>query len=384
MTSHVNKFASKHAGLILMSVSAAAFICLAVLMSMAGSGQANSAPVQTDLQSVEVMPVSLQSQYLQQHSAVGRIESQQQAVIGFELAGTLARLLVDEGEAVEAGQLLAELDTARIQAQLQETDAAVLRARADARLALLSEQRIAALVKDGLESQQRLDEARESTAAAQAFVSETLARQQRIKVMLEQSSLIAPFDGMVLARFTDKGAVVNPGQAVFELTANQQLEARIALSADDAFDLNVSQRYQLQHGNGQLEARLKSVAKRRRLDTRTIDAMFALEAKTEEVLPGDLVVLKFDRTVAESGSWVPNQALTNGARGLWNVFTVVGEQQQRIQLRSVQVLYTDGVQSYVSGALQQGDLLVINGTQRLVPEQLVNARVTTKSDVVRK
>lgn len=357
------------------------FLGLSSLMIAAGAGQVATPPVNAKLHDVQVMALEMLPGYQQRRLAYGRVEVNQQASVGFELGGTLMAFSVDEGDSFHAGDVLATMDTQRLRARKAELQAALKRSEADARLAQLSEKRVVQLVRDKLESEQRLDEAREATQAAFATVTEMQARVASLDVDLQKSTLIAPFDGAVISRPVDIGTVVAVGQAVLVIQQTAQLEARIALAANDAMALTLGDRYTLLTDSGQVQARLKSVAPQRRLDTRTVDALFALDPNAQHVLPGDLLAVEYYSEIGEPGSWVPRQALNSGVRGLWNLYTVSGQGEQKIAAKAVEVLYTEDDRVFVRGALKKGELLVVSGTQRLVPDQLVQAKLTDATDV---
>ena len=266
---------------------------------------------------------------------------------------------------------------------MREVDAALERAKADARLAGLSEKRVVELVKKKLESPQRLDEARERTVAAKALVSEVEAKRDSLVVELNKSVLVAPFDAEVISRPVDPGTVVAAGQPVFVLRELGNLDARIALSADDAFDLQIGMDYPLRSRNGLLKGQLKSIAKQRQLNTRTVDVMFALDASQDHLLPGDMIEFSFETQVPEQGTWVPRSALSSGVRGLWTVFVVEQGQPQKLAAKTVELLYAEEARAYIRGPLNPGELLVVNGTQRLVPNQMVKVTVVDNSQLVR-
>ena len=163
----------------------------------------------------------MQTSYWQRSLATGRVEASQQAQLGFELSGTLDQTSVDEGGWVEQGQVLARLDRSRLNARMHELKASLERAKADARLAKLSESRVKDLVLKKLESPQRLDETRESTLAAAALVTEIRARIDSLKVELNKSDILAPFAGYVVERWVDKGTVVTAGPNPYSPCSNR-------------------------------------------------------------------------------------------------------------------------------------------------------------------
>ena len=325
---------------------------------------------------VSVQEVALQSSYTKSRKVYGLVEPTTQANLGFELAGVVAELLVKEGDVVTKGQALAKLDILRLQAQKEEVAAALKRAKADATLAQISSERVAELVSAKLESSQRLDEANANLDAANALVNEVSARSERITVEVEKSTLRAPFDGQIVSQLLDEGTVVNSGDTLFSLLAQSQLEARIGLPTQTPLALKIGQSYSLAFNELEIESTLVSISQQRNRATRAIDAIFTIDeagADSAFMMPGDIVSLSVDVTIQKSGTWVPTSALGNGVRGLWTLFVVSEvDSEQHIQPRSVQVEYVKGDRAYVSGAIKDGEKLVINGIQRLTPNQVVS------------
>lgn len=350
------------------------FAALCLLMIASGSANTQAADDIDLTQQVDVIAVTIESQYMQDKVATGRVESQLRANIGFELAGTLDVVPVDEGQSVAKGDVLAKLDVARLEAQSKELEAALSRAKSQQRLAKLSEDRVVDLVARELESPQRLDEVREATITAQAQVDEILAKIDSLDVLLQKSALLAPFDAVVIGRPVDPGTVVSAGQPIMTLFSQNTVEARVSLSADDAFTLQVGDVEQLHHGGHQADAVVKSIGNQRNLVTRTVDVIFELSAGSQSLLPGDLVSFTYQKPIQKQGTWVPNLALSSGTRGLWNVYVVTKDNRSEVQARAVEVLYTNGQNAFVTGALRDGDLLVVDGTHRVVTGQTVIPR----------
>ncbi|MEP1447951.1 MAG: efflux RND transporter periplasmic adaptor subunit [Paraglaciecola sp.] len=349
-----------------------ALLALVSLMKASGSGQTQVAPTDIKKPLVNVMPVQWHEQYVQKHLVVGRVEAPQTAEVGFDLSGSVVNIVVNEGQRVTQGQIMAELDTQRLNAQMTELSAILSRAKSDANLAKLSLKRVIELVDKKLESAQRLDEATESVNAANAFIDEVLARIQRLQVDISKTKLRAPFDGSVVSRLVDLGAVVATGQTLFTLQQNTQLEARFALSAAYADKLVVDQIVEVSSSSTQLLGKIKSIAQQRRVDTRTVDVIVSLTQPNLTILPGDLLNFEMKTSINAEGFWVPRKALVSGVRGLWSLFTVnaTGNELQ-LQAKLVEMLHVDEEQAFVRGALKESDLLVSDGVHRLVPGQKV-------------
>ena len=74
--------------------------------------------------------------------------------------------------------------------------------------------------------------------------------------------------------------------------------------------------------------------------------------------------------IDDQGFWIPLTGLIDGLRGVWNVF-VIGEDNQ-VERRSVQVLFANNQQAYVTGAISEGEQVIESGLHRLVPGQTVS------------
>ena len=349
-----------------------ALTALVLLMTASGNGQSEQTPTEAKKLLVNVMPIEWHGQYKQKRLIVGRAEAPQTAALGFDLSGAVVDILVDEGQSVVAGQILAKLDGQRLKAQMSELSAMLNRAKSEANLMELSLKRVVELVDKKLESVQRLDESRESVNAAKAFVDEILARQQTLLVEIGKTTLLAPFDGSVVNRLVDKGTVVGVGQALFDLQQNGQLEVRFALSADDVNKFTLDQVMTLSTQTKHIMGKIKSIAQQRRLDTRTVDIIVSLTEQHLSILPGDLLHIDISSDIKAQGFWVPRKALVSSVRGLWSLFTVEqidGEQQLVVKL--VEVVHADDRKAFVRGALKEEVLVVIEGVHRLVPGQKV-------------
>jgi hypothetical protein len=96
---------------------------------------------------------------------------------------------------------------------------------------------------------------------------------------------------------------------------------------------------------------------------------------TAKVSPREIARFKVIQNVATEGYWLPITALVKGDRGLWACYAVIDENgNSKVERRLIEVLETNGKKVLVRGTIQAGDTIVIDGTQRLVPNQLVSKR----------
>ena len=361
----------------LLAMSGVSMFLLTVLMLFSGEQSVNAfSNAQTMVlqnANVEVHSIQIQSAYQKQQKVYGLVESASQVDVGFELSGSINELMVLEGAFVKQGQVLASLDLKRLNAQKAQLNASLNRAKADAEISQLSVNRVKELVKVKLDSTQNLDQANARLKAANAVVKEVEASLQALDVEIQKSKLVAPFDGQVLRQLQDLGAVVNAGQAVFTLVANTQLEARFGLPTHTAFGIKVGQLFTIDANEMPINGRVQSIAQQRNRAMRTIDAVFSLETDNKPYLmTGDIVSISVSNQVEKKGAWVPVSSLANGVRGLWTLY--VAEQAQGgylVKSRTVAVEYLDDDRAYITGAISDGDRVIVNGLQRLTPNQII-------------
>lgn len=363
----------KRANIKLISIICLFSVILMALMIMAGQSNSLASDDKSKLilenTNVRVMPVHLQNHYMRQRTIYGQVQSERIIDIGFELNGRISEVQIEEGLDFEKDQILATLDLARLDAQESELKAALEQAQADAKLALLSQQRVIDLVNKGLESNQRKDEAKAQYDAALARFNQVAAQLDSIAVEKQKHILTAPFSGQVLEHYLEVGSTVAQGQSVFKLIDHTALQAKFGLPFTIANQLTNAQDLAIEFNGQIIKSSLISVERNRNLATRTVDALFALEANPF-VINGDLVTLRASLPYKKTGAWVPLSALKGGPRGLWNVY-VVALNSNKIEPRLVNTEYIVGDKAFVSGAIIDSENIIVDGLHRLVSNQQV-------------
>jgi RND family efflux transporter MFP subunit len=143
----------------------------------------------------------------------GRLDAWSRAPLYARVSGYLRRWTVDIGATVKAGQLIAEIDTPDLDQQLLQARADLASATSVANLAAASARRWQSLVARDAVSRQEADEKSADAVTRQAVASSAQANLDRLVATKEFARIVAPFDGVVTARSTDIGALVNAGAA---------------------------------------------------------------------------------------------------------------------------------------------------------------------------
>src|SRR5262249_31572167 len=147
----------------------------------------------------------------------GTIQPFTDAAIYARTNGYLNKRYADLGSRVRKGALLAEIDTPEIDQQLQQSRADLGTAEANARLAKTTAEPYQELIKSESVSRQDLDNAVGAYDARRAEVESARANVKRLEQMQGFSKIYAPFDGVITARNTDVGALIDAGNSPKEL-----------------------------------------------------------------------------------------------------------------------------------------------------------------------
>ena len=325
---------------------------------------------------VDAQSLVAQQSYHYEVNYIGRVEAVLRSNIGFEVSGTLQQVFKDAGDTVAAGDLLARLDTERLQAQRQEAEALVVTAQENINLAKRTLSRIEPAERLNAVSPQQGDEARSDLAIAQAALTAAEASLVRIEVDLKKSELRAPFSGVILERNTDTGTIVQPGLSVFDMQQLDTLDIRVGIPATAVTQLEQKESVAVKISNDQfINAQWIALLPTRGAQ-RTQDLLLRLPTEGHRLIPGDTIHVPLNYHVEQPGYWIPVSALKEGRRGLWSLFIVTqgalnsgNEMSQIAERRSIEVLYTNGNKAYVRGAISDGEQVVVSGVHKLVPGQ---------------
>lgn len=153
--------------------------------------------------------------------------------------GYLQRWYFDIGARVKKGQLLAEIDTPEIDQQLQQARADYETAQANLQLARTTSDRWQFLVKSGSVSKQETDQAVSNLAAMKAAADASAANVRRLEQLQSFEKVYAPFDGVVTARNTDVGDLIDAGvstqpKQLFHMAAISELRVYVPVPEVDA------------------------------------------------------------------------------------------------------------------------------------------------------
>jgi len=306
-----------------------------------------------------------------------------------QVGGIIKSRLFTEGGYVKQGQSLYQIDPAPFQAQYASAQAAVAQAKAGLTTARLKAERYAELVKINAVSKQDNDDAQAALAQAEASVAAANAAQQTAGINLEYTKVIAPISGRIGKSSVTPGALVTASQAtelakiqnidqvyldinqsVNELTALKQAAASGTIGEAGTADVELI----LQDGTvyplkGKLQ--FSDVSVDESTGTVTLRALFP--NPNGVLLPGMYAKARIVSGVIGNGILVPQPAVTRDPKG--NATVMVVTKDNKAAVRPIQVAQTVGDKWLVTGGLQPGERVIVEGLQKIRPDAPVKPAV---------
>ena len=352
-------------------------VLLAVTLAGCGARTAEVAPAATP---VLVMTVNGGSDVnATQRRLPGFIASRYQADMGFQVPGRIGERLVEIGASVKRGQPLLRLQSADYVQGLSAAEDQLQAARIDAQQTNTEASRFASLVKSGAvsEADQQGQQARADAARARLQLAERQATVARNR--LAYTTLTAPFDGVVTSLRAEVGQVVGEGLPVVQIAQEETPEIMVDIPEDLVASVprgQLSARLTGTH-NVPLTVQLREIEPAASMPLRSYRARFSLVGKdrptqqqmklgmtAEVAIPVKTGQTHSDMVVLPAGAIISQGETAS----VW----VLSSEGSTLLKKSVTVtqLIDQGVK--VSG-LQQGEKVVITGTEKLREGQSVRA-----------
>lgn len=294
-------------------------------------------------------------------------------------SGYLKKWYADIGTHVKAGQLLAEIDAPELDHQLQQAHADLETAQANFRLAQTTADRWQFLLKSQSVSRQETDEKVGDLNAKKAMEDASLSAVHRLEDLQAYEKVVAPFDGIITARNTDIGALIDagantPGKELFHLAATDQLRTFVSVPENyaRAAQSGVRENLTLAEFPGRIFSGTL-VRNSNAIDTmsRTLLVEVDVDNPTGELLPGAYVSvhLKLPQRTARALT-IPVNTMLFRSEGL----RVAVVRENRAQLVPIAIGRDYGNEVEVLSGLRAQDQVIVDPADSLVSGEPV--RVT--------
>ncbi len=290
-------------------------------------------------------------------------------------SGYLKRWYTDIGTPVKAGQLLADIDTPEVDDQLHQAEADLATAQANSLLADSTAKRWKALLVTDSVSKQEAEEKIGDAAAKAAMVASAKANVSRLRQLETFKHVVAPFDGVVTARETDIGALINAGSGVgpelFRVADKTKLRVYIQVPQTYAPVVAPGVLVQLafaEHPGQVFEARAVRTAEALDPTARTLLVELEADNAKGELLPGGLTEVHIKLPATSPSVRLPASALLFRAEGL-RVATL--ESNGHAVLHPVTMGRDFGKEVEILNGIEAGQSVILNPPDSLVSDEPV-------------
>lgn len=304
-------------------------------------------------------------------SLAGTIESQVQVDLGFRIGGRLTERLVNVGDVVSAGQLLARLDASDEENSLRASESQLAAAEGQLVEVEANFNRQRQLFDRGVAARAALDRAEAALTTAVAAVDAARAQYRIAKQRLNDTELYADSPGTVTARGAEPGEVVTPGRMIVQIARDEGLDAVLDVpesmlgrgGIDNIITVALSQNPAIV-----AQGRVREVSPRADVTTGTFRVRVGLIDPPPELRLGSTIIgqTTFDGVGTIE---IPASALTSadGQPAVW----VVDPVALTVSLRPIVVGRYTPAAVVVQEGLQPADVVVTAGVQALRPGQPV-------------
>ncbi len=226
----------------------------------------------------------------------------------------------DIGAHVKSGQLLAEIETPEMDQQLEQAQSDLKNAQANLQISQATNGRYQDLVGTNAVSRQEADTTAADLHSKQALVDSASANVRRLQQLQDFEKVYAPFDGVITARNTDIGALiqVNDTRELFHLAAIDKLRIYVSVPEVDAALVRDGEKVNLTVDSFPGENFVGTIARNSaNIDpvTRTLNVEVDAENPTGKLLPGAYVFVHFKFAATGGSVTVPANTLLFSRRG---------------------------------------------------------------------
>lgn len=290
------------------------------------------------------------------------LEAEAEATVTAKTAGVIQSILVEEGDPVRAGQVLARLDTERLRYELA-------RAAASREQAEQNFQRNESVYQRNIVSREAYDKTKYELETARAAYDVA-------QLNLREAEIKAPIDGVVSQRYIKTGNQITVGAQAFRITRLDRLQANIYVPERDIHKLAPQQRATVTVDawpDKRFGAQLLRINPVVDAGSGTVKVTLAMDAGQRELKPGmfSRVEILYDRR--EQALLVPRDAVLS-EDAAQSVFVISKDRALR---RAVRTGYSDGEHVEITDGLKAGDQVVVTGQANLKDDariEVVNLR----------
>lgn len=365
--------------------SAAVLLGLSVLTALNACSKgdkasaAETAKTETMVVGPENITVAANGSIMTGPSISGTLEPDREAVLRAQVSGSVLQTYADQGQAVNAGAVLARIDASGIQDAYTSARAGLVSARNAADVAAKDLARNEKLLAAGAIAERDIDQSRRASIAAQAALEDANSRLATAEKAYRSTTVTAPFSGVVSERPVSAGDVVQPGTALFTVVdpSSMRLEASVPAEQLASIRIGVPVNFTVSGYPGrQFVGRITRINPTADPTTRQVRIYVSIPNEGR-ALVGGLFANGRMSTATKMGLVVPQSAVD--VRG--SIPSVMRVKQGKAEKVQVQIGLTDKTSETIEvlSGLQPGDTLLLGAALGITPGTLVRIAAPTAS-----
>lgn len=374
------KFASHR---ILLAGAALAFACVTAACS--GDAATSDPPHRGAAAQAPAVPVTV-AQVVQkpmpiQINVIGAVEAYSNVAVHAQLTGQLETVSFREGDDVKKGQVLFTLDKRPLEAALLQAQAALDRDLAQTANAKAQLVRYRDLLARGIATREQTDQVVANAAALDATVEADRAAIENAKVQLQYATISAPIGGRTGALMVHAGNLVRANDTAPLVVINQVTPIYVTFGIPEA-QLPALKRY-MAAGTLHVDAQppndttpasnghITFVDNAVDQTTGTIKIKGTFPNDDRRLWPGQFVNVTVGLATEPNALVVPAAAVQTGQNGQY-IFVVKAD--KTVELRTVTIARSDGIETVLATGVRAGDTVVTDGQLRLVPGTKISVK----------
>jgi membrane fusion protein (multidrug efflux system) len=311
----------------------------------------------------------------------GRSEAYYRAPIFARVNGYLKSWRADIGARVKAGEVIAEIEAPDLDQQLLQARADLTNQQASAKLSEVTLARRRTLIASNFVSMQEIDERTADLSNKNAAVNSSQANVERLEALANYKKITVPFDGIVTARTTDVGALINAGGGsgppMFVISDIKKLRVYVNVPQNYVPSVKIGAKativvpeYQTRTFEATVEASAQSVD----VNSGTTQMQLALDNAAGELMPGGFANVRLSLQRDGAPLHVPSSALVFDQNGL-RLATLTAD--DRILFKAVTIARDLGRDIELAGGVTQEDRIINSPPDGIVDGDKVRV-VSTK------
>jgi membrane fusion protein, multidrug efflux system len=322
-----------------------------------------------------VMVAAVESMRIEDRiEATGELRAPNAAGVAAQVGGQITKLVRDEGIAAAAGDVVIEIDPERRDLELQTARAMLAQADAQATEAERELARMEKLHAEGVAADAKLDSMRTQLRLARSSRDAAGAQLGMAARGARDSTVRAPFAGLVARRYVSEGEFVQPGQKLFDLVALDPIEVEFTLPERDSSRVVLGQPVAVRVApfpDQVFQAEVTVIAPTIDPTTRTLRVKARMSNTEGRLRPGLFARADLGVAVRDNVAMIPEESVLQRADGSIAYCVVGGNRAERRRIK-LGVIREGRVE--VSEGLAIGDQVVVRGQDKLVDGAAVSLR----------